>query len=145
EFIIKYSETRPVAKVIAEVARQKHITQIVIGQTAKSRWQEITKGSFINVLMHHIPFVDLHLVSVSRELKNREGFFEKGIRAYLIAEDSGYKLSFTHTHDIAHEGIFFKELGTDFNNGVFKYMHDNQMLEVQVVDDFIKLDIPKEA
>ena len=43
EYIIKENEKRPVTKVIAEVARQKHITQIILGQTAKSRWEEITK------------------------------------------------------------------------------------------------------
>src|SRR5690606_1672429 len=57
EFIIKYNEKRPVAKVISEVARQKNITQLVIGQTAQSRWREITKGSLINILLHEIPFV----------------------------------------------------------------------------------------
>lgn len=138
EFIIKYNETRPIAKVIAEVSRQKQITQIVLGQTARSRWQEITKSSLINTLLHEISFVDLHIVSVSRELKNTEGYFDKGIRAYLIADQNGYKLSFNYTQDVVHEGIFFKEVGTDFNNGVFKYMHDNQMLEVQVVDDMVK-------
>lgn len=140
EFIIKYSEPRPIAKVIAEVSRQKQITQIVLGQTARSRWQEITKSSLINTLLHEISFVDLHIVSVSRELKNTEGFFDKGIRAYLMADQNGYKLCFNHTQDVLHEGIFFKEVGTDFNNGVFKYMHDNKMLEVQVVDDIVKID-----
>ena len=38
EYIIKENEKRPVTKVIAEVARQKHITQIILGQTAKSHW-----------------------------------------------------------------------------------------------------------
>lgn len=139
EFIIRYNERRPVAKVIGEVARQKHVTQLVIGQTAKSRWQEITKASFINTLLHEIPFVDLHIVSVSRELKNREGFYEKGIRAYLIQEGEKLLLRFTHTDDVVHEGIFFKEIGTDFNNGIFKYMQDKHMIEVQVVDDEVKL------
>lgn len=138
EFIIKYNETRPVAKVIAEVSREKHITQIIIGQTARSRWQEITKSSLINALLHHVPFVDLHIVSVARELKNQEGLFEKGIRAYLIKEDGRLKLTFIHSMDDVYEGIFFKEIGTDFNNGIFKYMKDNEMIEKQVVDDYIK-------
>lgn len=141
QFIIKYNESRPVAKVIAEVSRQKHITQIVIGQTAKSRWQEITKSSLINALLHEIPFVDLHIVSVARELKNREGFFEKGIRAYLVAEGDGYRLSFNYSPEVVHEGLFFKEVGTDFNNGIFKYMHDNHMVEVQVIDSIVNENI----
>src|SRR5690625_1100698 len=36
KFILKDNEKRPVPKVIAEVARKKHITQIILGQTAKS-------------------------------------------------------------------------------------------------------------
>jgi hypothetical protein len=75
---------------------------------------------------------------VSRDLKNQEGFFEKGTRAYLIKCKDGYKLSFNHAHQDAYEGIFYKEVGTDFNNGVFKFMKDNQMIEVQVIDDYVK-------
>lgn len=137
EFIVKHSEKRPVVKVIGEVAKQKNVTQIVLGQTAQSRWEEITKGSFINVLLGEIPFVDLHLVSVSRELDSQEGFYERGIRAYLLEEEeAGFRLCFNHTHKDKYEGIFYKEVGTDFNNGVFKFMKGNEMIEVQIVDDY---------
>jgi K+-sensing histidine kinase KdpD len=139
EFIIKYNERRPVAKVIGEVVKQKNITQVIIGQTAQSRWEEITKGSFINVLLNEIPFVDLHIVSISRELKNQEGFFEPGIRAYCRMDEQGrYKLCFDHTsHEHVYEGIFYKEVGTDFNNGIFKFIKGNQVIEAQVVDDIV--------
>ncbi len=138
QFIVKYNESRPIAKVIGEVARKHNITQLVLGQTAQSRWKEITKGSFINILLNEIPFVDLHIISVSRELKNGDGFYEKGVRAYLLQEETKYRLSFSHTHQDVYEGIFYKELGTDFNNGVFKFMTNNCMIEVQVVDDYVK-------
>jgi len=138
EFIIRYNEKRPVAKVIGEVVKEKGITQIIIGQTAKSRWEEITRGSFINVLMNEIPFVDVHIVSVSRELKRQEGFFEKGIRAYLVKDEKGLKLSFNHSHHDVYEGIFYKEAGTDFNNGVFKFIKGDKEIEVHVVDDYVK-------
>ena len=69
-FTIKENETRPISKVIAEVAREKKITQIILGQTAQSRWEQIAKGSIINALFREIPFVDLHIISVSRYLKN---------------------------------------------------------------------------
>lgn len=138
-FIIKDNEKRPVAKVIAEVAREKHITQIVIGQTAKSRFEHITKGSIIDDLLREIQFIDLHIVSVARSLKDEdEGMFEKGVRAYLVKEDDHYRLSFIHTQDIIHEGIFFKEIGTDFNNGIFKYMDHNVIHKVRVIDDIVK-------
>lgn len=137
-FILKDNEKRPVSKVIADVAREKGITQIILGQTAQSRWEQMTKGSIINTLLREIPFVDLHIVSVSRYLKNQEGQFEKGVRAYLVGEGDHYRLIFKHTKDVKFEGIFFKEFGTDFNNGVFKFMKDRETLQVQVSDDLVK-------
>lgn len=138
QFIVKYNEKRPVAKVIAEVAKEKNVTQIVLGQTAQSRWEEITKGSIVNLLLHDISFVDLHIVSVSRELNVQEGFYEKGIRAYLKEGPEGFRLCFNHTHLDKYEGIFYKEVGTDFNNGIFKFLQDNTTIEVRVVDDYVK-------
>lgn len=137
EFIVKYNEKRPVAKVISDVAKQKNVTQIVLGQTAQSRWEEITKGSFINVILNEIPFADLHIISVSRELKDNEGFYEKGVRAYLLEEDGVYRLCFNHTHRDKYEGIFYKEVGTDFNNGIFKFMKGHELIEVIVHEDYI--------
>ena len=74
------------------MAREKHVTQIVLGQTAQSRWEQMTKGSVINSLLQEIPFVDLHLVSVSRSIRNQEGQFEKGVRAFLIKENNHYRI-----------------------------------------------------
>ncbi len=136
-FLIKDNEKRPISKVIADVAREKNITQIILGQTAQSRWEQIAKGSIINSLLKEIPFVDLHIISVARFLKNTEGQFEKGVRAYLVKEDDQYRLIFKHTKDVIFEGIFFKEFGTDFNNGIFKFMKDQTMLQVQVNDDIV--------
>ncbi len=137
EFIIKTDEKRSATKVIAEVAREKHITQIILGQTAKSRWEEIAKGSIINILLREIPFIDLHIISVSRRLNSEENHFEKGVRAYLIQEDEKYRLCFNHAKGTIYEGLFFKEIGTDFNNGVFKFMKDGETLHVQVIDDYV--------
>ncbi len=137
-FILKDNEKRPVAKVIAEIAREKKITQIILGQTAQSRWEQLTKGSIINSLLREIPFVDLHIISVSRSLRDHEGHFEKGVRAYLLKEDKYYRLSFVHTKEVEYEGIFFKDHGTDFNNGVFKFMKDNETIQAPVVEDIVK-------
>lgn len=136
EFIVKDNESRPISKVIAEVAREKHVTQIVLGQTAQSRWEQIAKGSIINSLLREIPFVDLHIVSVSRDIKS-EGHYEKGLRAYLVKERNGYRLVFDHSPDVEYEGIFFKEQGTDFNNGIFKFMKDKETLNVRVQEDIV--------
>lgn len=138
QFIIKYNEKRPVAKVIGEVSKEKNITQVVLGQTAQNRWEEITKGSFINVLLNEIPHVDLHIISVSRDVKKQDEFYEKGIRAYLLKTEDGYKLCFNHTHHAKYEGIFYKEVGTDFNHGVFKFLKEDEMIEVRIIDDYVK-------
>ncbi|NLC76354.1 MAG: universal stress protein [Clostridia bacterium] len=137
EYIIKDNEKRPFTKVIGEVARQKGITQVVIGQTAHSRWQEITKGSIINTLLRELPFVDIHICSVPRYLEDSGDFYEKGIRAYLVPEGDTYRLSFHHTKDVVFEGIFFKETGTDFNNGIFRFMDGQEMIQVQAIDDYV--------
>ena len=138
EFIIRDSEKRPSPKVIKEVAHQLNITQIVVGQTAQSRWEEITKGSFMNSLLREIPFVDYHVISLERSVKDEDtGMFEKGVRAYLITDGNDYKVAFTYSKNMCQEGIFFKELGTDFDNGVFKFLHNNKMHEVHIQDSLV--------
>lgn len=138
-FILRDNERVTSAKVIKEVAYDKNVTQIVIGQTAQSRWEEITKGSFINVLLREIPFADLHIVSVARTIKSvEEDMYEKGVRAYLVRDGDGYSVSFTQSKGCEFEGIFFKEIGTDFNNGIFKFMFDHKMCQVHVDDDRIE-------
>lgn len=135
-FLLYDNEKRPIEKVIAEVAHQYNITQIIIGQTAQSRWEEITKGSFINVLLREMTFVDLHIVSIDRSIKGKEDtHFERGVRAYLVKEGDSYRVSFTHSKDVCYRGIFYKEIGTDFNNGVFKFIKNNKTCEVHIMED----------
>ncbi len=137
-FLIRDNEKRSSAKVIAEVADHYNITQIVIGQTAQSRWEEITKGSFMNVLLREIPFVDFHVVSVERAIKDEiEGMFEKGVRAYLVKDGNSYRVEFTLSKEACYKGIFFKEIGTDFNNGIFKFMCNHKMCQVHIADDMV--------
>ena len=139
EFIIQDNESRPTAKVIKKVAHDRNITQIIIGQTAQSRWEEIPTGSFMNVLLREITFVDFHVVSVARSIKHDvEGMFEKGLRAYLTDDRDGYRITFNYTRDARFEGIFFKETGTDFNNGIFKFMHNGKMCQVRIMDDCVE-------
>lgn len=135
EFILRDNENKPSSKVIAEVAHKYNITQIIIGQTAQSRWEEITKGSYLNVLLREIPFVDFHVVSIDRSLKDEDEDFEKGVRAYLVEDGDDYRLSFTHSKKVRYEGIFYKEIGTDFNNGVFKFINYNKSCQVHITDD----------
>ncbi|WMT41230.1 universal stress protein [Paenibacillus sp. D2_2] len=137
QFIIKDNESRPISKVIAEVAREQNITQIILGQTAHSRWEQITRGSIINSLVRDVPFVDLHIISVARYIRDEEGIYEKGIRAYLMKDGDKYQLSFNHDKDTVYEGIFFKEVDTDFDNGIFRFMKDAETLQVLVDDGIV--------
>lgn len=134
EFIIRDNEKLPSQKVIAEVALSKNITQIIVGQSAQSRWEEITKGSFLNVLLKEVPFVDFHIVSVKRPTEDDSfDIYEKGVRAYAVSEGEGkFKIAFTCPTNQSLEGIFFKEIGTDFDNGIFKFSHNGKMHEVHV-------------
>lgn len=136
EFMLMDNEKRPAPKVIAEVAYNLNITQIIIGQTPQNRWEEITKGSFSNALLREMTFVDVHIVSVDRRIKSTEDTtFEKGVLGYLCKHGDEYRLNFTNSHDNHYEGIFYKELGTDFNNGVFKFVIDGKTYQVEIQDD----------
>lgn len=139
EFIIRDNERLPSQKVIAEIALSYNITQIIVGQSAQSRWEEITKGSYLNVLLKEVPFVDFHIVSVKRPTEDDSfDIYEKGVRAYAIAEgENHFKIGFTCPTNQSLEGIFFKEIGTDFDNGIFKFSFNNKMHEVTVTEGII--------
>lgn len=138
EFIVKDNEKRPIHKVITEIAMDFNITQIIVGQSAQSRWEEITKGSFLNVLLKEVPFVDFHIVSVKRPSEDELiDIFEKGVRAYLVEEGEHFKVAFTCPKNVSIEGIFFKEIGTDFDNGIFKFAYDAKMHEVNITEGLV--------
>src|SRR5699024_10922989 len=115
---------------------------VIIGEKPQNRWEEITKGSFVNVLLRELVFIDLHIVSVDRALKvSDEALYEKGIRGYLKRDDLGYVLSFAKSKENLFEGVFYKEIGTDFNNGMFKYVCGGKSHQVRVMEDRVVEDI----
>ncbi len=63
EFLLKEAGSRHIAPEIVHVCRQNQITQIIMGQSAQTRWEEIWKGSLINVIMKDLQTVDVHIVS----------------------------------------------------------------------------------
>lgn len=71
KLITQSCETKKIVETIVETAKQHNITQIIIGQSAQTRWQEIMHGSIINDLLNHLEGVDLHVVAVNR-LNNGE-------------------------------------------------------------------------
>lgn len=52
-----------ITKAIAEVAHKYHITQVVLGQTRKSRWQLFLQGSPVQRLLRYLKDVDLHIIA----------------------------------------------------------------------------------
>ena len=139
EFIIRDNEKSSV-KAIKEVAHNYNITQIVIGQSPQNRWEEITKGSFSNMLLRAMTFIDIHIVSIDRTLKGMDvddTSYEKGVRGFLQPDKDGYRLTFTRSKDNLYEGIFYKETGTDFNNGIFKFMNHGKTCQVHITEDIV--------
>jgi two-component system, OmpR family, sensor histidine kinase KdpD len=57
-----------VAKAIAEIAEQKRITQIVIGESQQFYWKQLIKGSFTQRLMRLIRHrhIDLHIIATEK-------------------------------------------------------------------------------
>ncbi|WLV24678.1 universal stress protein [Aciduricibacillus chroicocephali] len=141
EFIVRDNEKRSSTKAIAEVVNTYDITQVIIGQSPQNRWEEITKGSFTNALLRELTFADIHIVAVDRTIKNREdAMYDKGVRCYLVQDKDSkdIRLSFHHPGDFLHEGIFYKETGTDFNKGIFKFIYQGKTYELSVTGDCIE-------
>lgn len=142
QFILKDNEERPTEKVIAEIAHQYNVTQVVVGQTPQNRWEEITKGNFVNALQRELSsFIDIHIVSVDRAIRSEKGnIYEKGVRAFLQREagEDFYTLTFTKSKKNQYEGIFYKEIGTDFNNGIFKFIYEGKTYQVDVHDNIVR-------
>jgi two-component system sensor histidine kinase KdpD len=59
-----------IAHALIEVARQHHITQIVLGQPARKWWEEVLRGSTVNRLLRLSSDIDIHLVPVRRDESN---------------------------------------------------------------------------
>jgi two-component system sensor histidine kinase KdpD len=54
--------SRDIAKTLVQVAKEHQATQIVLGQPARSWWEEILRGSIVNRLLRLSTAMDIHLV-----------------------------------------------------------------------------------
>jgi two-component system sensor histidine kinase KdpD len=52
-----------VAKALVDFALAENATQVVLGASNRSRWQELTKGSIINRVIKLSPVIDVHVIS----------------------------------------------------------------------------------
>jgi two-component system sensor histidine kinase KdpD len=61
------TKSNDIAKKLVEIARERQVTQIVLGQPARSRWEEILRGSIINRVLRLSRDIDIHLVPLSED------------------------------------------------------------------------------
>lgn len=54
------------AKAIAEVAKNYYITQIVIGESQRSRWKLMLRGSLTHKLLRLLKNIDVHIISTDK-------------------------------------------------------------------------------
>jgi two-component system sensor histidine kinase KdpD len=52
----------PVDGVLA-YAYQQHVTQIVVGEPQRTRWQQLIRGSFVNDLIRKATNIDIHVIA----------------------------------------------------------------------------------
>ena len=48
---------------VLSFAYRNHVTQVVVGEPLKSRWQELVQGSFVNKLIRKAANIDVHVIS----------------------------------------------------------------------------------
>lgn len=59
--------SRDIARTLVEVAHARQVTQLVLGQPARSHWEELLRGSITNRLLRLSTDIDIHLVPRSGE------------------------------------------------------------------------------
>lgn len=60
-------KSHDVAKAIAETAHKYHVTQIVIGESQRSRWKMLLQGSLTQELVRLLKNVDLHIIATEKK------------------------------------------------------------------------------
>ena len=61
------TKSNDIARTLVEVVKERQVTQIVLGQPSRSRWEEILRGSMINRLLRLNVGIDIHLVPQDRD------------------------------------------------------------------------------
>ncbi len=140
EFLVrKCGSGQKTADVIADAAKEAGVTQIIIGRASQSFWHEITHGDFVDDLLDRIGAIDLHIVAVQRYPELLEETHEKGFSASLVPEGGKYVLAGDYDEDAdenpgdAIKGVFFRELDTDFDSGLFKIVKNGQAEYLKIV------------
>jgi two-component system sensor histidine kinase KdpD len=61
------TSSRDIARTLVKIANERQVTQLVLGQPARSHWEELLRGSIINRLLRLSTDIDIHLVPRSTE------------------------------------------------------------------------------
>jgi two-component system, OmpR family, sensor histidine kinase KdpD len=59
-----------IAEAIAKFAVDHRVTQVIVGQTQRSRWYEFVHGSLIQDLLRRLPDLDIHVVAEQSDAKS---------------------------------------------------------------------------
>ena len=62
EFEILGTEDDPVESILS-FAYQQHVTQIVVGESLRSRWRALLQGSFVDRLIRRASNIDVHVIA----------------------------------------------------------------------------------
>lgn len=135
QFLNRKCQGNKTAQVIVETAQENKVTQIVLGQSSQTLWQEITRGNFINELMELAGTIDLHIVAVQRYPELLEQTHEVGFTAYLVKKADRYVLTGEADVREGMKGVFFRELDTDFNTGLFKVVNNGEAQYLRIVQN----------
>jgi len=137
DLLIMECENKKIVDVIATVCHSHSIKQIVLGQPVRTKWEIFMNGSMINDLFSRFDGIDLHIVEIKKEQNSREKQFELGMKAHLIPKGEGYALQLGANVESAMNGLFFQEVATDFQNGVFKLISEQKIFIYRVVDGYV--------
>ncbi|WP_256710644.1 universal stress protein [Paenibacillus sp. FSL H8-0548] len=108
-FIVKPNENRKSSEMIAETATHLEITQLIIGQSGQTRWQEITHGSFVNELLHRIGETDLHIVAVQRMKEQAMDMHKPGVPVSVYKKEQHYHIGDSEARGLpVTKGVFSK-------------------------------------
>jgi two-component system sensor histidine kinase KdpD len=61
-----------IAEAIAKQAQKHRITQIVIGESQRSRWQILLQGSLTQQLVHLLKNIDLHIIASEKKASSKD-------------------------------------------------------------------------
>lgn len=103
------------------------ITQVVLALVAEHRFVEIVHGSLINYFLKKYSDMELHLISPDLAFPSYLDNYVKGRKAYLM-EEQGELILYYGQKKGSFNGIFFKELATDFDTGILiNYLNNNDL------------------